>query len=104
MSWTLESAANDLERCVLSGEPPSVDAVAMMVAWARCGMLGRQTCRNVYNESRMNSCINGFECSECGNLIEDCEGYRVEGTFNYCSKCGAVAVGRKPTKMGAFKK
>ena len=104
MSWTLESAANDLERYVLSGEPPSVDAAAMMVAWARCGMVGRQTCRNVYNESRMNSCINGFECSECGNLIEDCEGYRVEGTFNYCSKCGAVVVGRKPTNMGAFKK
>ena len=28
MSWTLESAANDLERYVLSGEPPSMEWVS----------------------------------------------------------------------------
>ena len=92
MSWTLESAANDLERYVLSGEPPSVDAAAMMVAWARCGMVGRQTCRNVYDESKTGACANGFECSECGNVVEDGEGWLVNGTFNYCPRCGTEVV------------
>lgn len=35
---------------------------------------------------------NGFECSECGNVVEDCEGWLVNGVFNYCSKCGAEVV------------
>lgn len=92
MSWTLESAANDLERYVLRGEPPSVDAAAMMVAWARCGMVGRQTCRNVYDESKIGACANGFECSECGNVVEDGEGWLVNGIFNYCPECGREVV------------
>lgn len=55
-------------------------------------LIDRPTCRNVYDENEMGSCINGFECSECGNMVEDYEGYRVSGEFNYCSKCGAVVV------------
>lgn len=55
-------------------------------------LIDRPTCRNVYDENEMGSCINGFECSECGNMVEDYEGYRVNGEFNYCSKCGAVVV------------
>lgn len=55
-------------------------------------LIDRPTCRNVYDENEMGSCINGFECSECGNTVEDYEGYRVSGEFNYCSKCGAVVV------------
>lgn len=55
-------------------------------------LIDRPTCRNVYDENEMGSCINGFECSECGNVVEDYEGYRVSGEFNYCSKCGAVVV------------
>lgn len=55
-------------------------------------LIDRPTCRNVYDENEMGSCINGFECSECGNMVEDYEGYRVRGEFNYCSKCGAVVV------------
>lgn len=55
-------------------------------------LIDRPTCRNVYDENEMGSCINGFECSECGNIVEDYEGYRVNGEFNYCSKCGAVVV------------
>ena len=64
-------------------------------------LIDRQTCWNTYDESEMGSCTNGFRCSECGNKVEDYEGYRVSGEFNYCSKCGAIVVGRKPTRMGA---
>ena len=49
-------------------------------------LIDRPTCRNVYDENEMGSCVNGFECSECGNTVEDYEGYRVSGEFNYCSK------------------
>lgn len=51
----------------------------------------KQTCRNVYKEKRhvMDQCNNGFECSECGNVIEDYEHYSVKGTFNVCPNCGA---------------
>lgn len=55
-------------------------------------LIDRPTCRNVYDENEMGSCINGFECSECGNMVEDYEGYRVSGEFNYCSKCGREVV------------
>lgn len=48
----------------------------------------RETCRNVYNECEMGACDNGFECSVCGNRVEDYEHYAVTGEFNYCSKCG----------------
>lgn len=62
------------------------------VALLLADLIDRPTCRNVYDENEMGSCINGFECSECGNTVEDYEGYRVSGEFNYCSKCGAVVV------------
>lgn len=63
------------------------------VFWGLAELIERPTCRNVYDENEMGSCINGFECSECGNMVEDYEGYRVSGEFNYCSKCGAEVVG-----------
>ena len=51
------------------------------------------TCRNIYIETEgMSCCENGFKCSECGNTVEDYEGYRISGEFNYCSKCGAEVV------------
>lgn len=40
----------------------------------------------------MGGCENGFKCSECGNTVEDYEGFRISGEFNYCSKCGAEVV------------
>lgn len=53
-------------------------------------LIDRPTCRNIYAETvKVGACENGFKCSECGNTVEDCEGYRVSGEFNYCSKCGA---------------
>lgn len=56
-------------------------------------LIDRKTCRNVYVETvTVRACENGFMCSECGNVIEDCEGYYVNGTFNYCSKCGAEVI------------
>ena len=63
-------------------------------------LIDRPTCRNIYAETeKVGGCENGFKCSECGNMVEDYEGYRVSGEFNYCSKCGAIVVGRKPTRM-----
>lgn len=56
-------------------------------------LIDRPTCRNIYAETeKVGGCANGFKCSECGNTVEDYEGYRVSGEFNYCSKCGAVVV------------
>lgn len=51
-------------------------------------LIDRPTCTNVADP------YDGglFECSKCGNMVEDYEGYRVSGEFNYCSKCGAVVV------------
>ena len=46
-----------------------------------------QTCQNVYGESECGACANGFECSACGCRVEDCEGYYVKGTWNFCPKC-----------------
>lgn len=55
-------------------------------------LIDRPTCRNVYDESKCGACENGFECSECGNVVEDGEGWLVNGTFNYCSECGREVV------------
>ena len=91
MSWTLEQSANDLERYVLHGDPPSVDAAAMMVAWARMGVIGRPTCKNI------NEHYDVFECSECHCKVEVMGECRSEygGIFyapflpSYCPSCGA---------------
>ena len=60
-------------------------------AWLVERQKDKRTCRNVYKENRhvMDQCDNGFECSECGNVIEDYEHYGVKGTFNVCPNCGA---------------
>lgn len=56
-------------------------------------LIDRPTCRNIYAETEgMGGCENGFKCSECGNTVEDYEGFRISGEFNYCSKCGAEVV------------
>ena len=55
-------------------------------------LIDRPTCRNVYDETEMGACENGFKCSECGELVEDYEGYRIKGTFNCCPKCGREVV------------
>lgn len=53
-------------------------------------LIDRPTCRNIYAETEgMGGCENGFKCSECGNTVEDYEGYRISGEFNLCPKCGA---------------
>lgn len=60
---------------------------------ALADLIDRPTCRNVYDEVydeyEGGCCENGFKCSKCGELVEDCEGYRVKGTFSYCPNCGA---------------
>lgn len=56
-------------------------------------LIDHPTCRNIYAETeKAGGCENGFKCSECGNMVEDYEGYRISGEFNYCSKCGAEVV------------
>lgn len=55
-------------------------------------LIDRPTCRNVYDETKTGACENGFECSECGGVVEDGEGWLVNGTFNYCPSCGAKVV------------
>ena len=55
-------------------------------------LIDRPTCRNVYDEHEMGACENGFKCSKCGEIVEDYEGYRITGTFNYCPKCGREVV------------
>lgn len=55
-------------------------------------LIDRPTCRNVYDETEEGACKNGFKCSECGELVEDYEGYRITGTFNCCPKCGREVV------------
>lgn len=55
-------------------------------------LIDRPTCRNVYDEYEMGACANGFECSVCGNRVEDFEHYCITGTFNYCPECGAEVV------------
>ena len=55
-------------------------------------LIDRPTCRNVYDEDRLGACANGFECSECHGVVEDCEGYRVTGAFVFCPRCGAEVV------------
>lgn len=51
------------------------------------------TCRNVYPNNEDHHCDNGFRCSACSDTVEDCENYRVSGTWNYCPKCRAKVVG-----------
>lgn len=55
-------------------------------------LIDRPTCRNIYDEDEDGACANGFQCSACGHAVEDYEGYRVLGTWNYCSNCGAEVV------------
>ena len=54
---------------------------------ALADLIDRPTCRNVYDETEMGACENGFECSECGNRVEDLEHCCITGTFNCCPKC-----------------
>ena len=53
-------------------------------------IIDRPTCHNMYDENK--GCANGFTCSTCGHVVEDYEGYRVSGTWNYCPNCGAEVV------------
>lgn len=55
-------------------------------------LIDRPTCHNVYDETEMGACENGFECSECGNRVEDLEHCCITGTFNCCPKCGREVV------------
>ena len=51
-------------------------------------LIDRGVCENVYDESECGACSNGFKCSVCGEVVEDYEGYCVDGTWNFCPGCG----------------
>ena len=86
----------NLFRCTELGRAPEWDGHTPNQAIERIGKLAdlidRPTCRNVYDESKTGACKNGFECSECGGVVEDGEGWLVNGTFNFCPECGARVV------------
>lgn len=65
----------------------------MAIGETVAALIDRPTCRNIYAETvKVGACENGFKCSECWNTVEDYEGYRVSGEFNYCFKCGRKVV------------
>lgn len=51
-------------------------------------LIDRGVCENVYDENECGACSNGFKCSVCGEVVEDYEGYCVDGTWNFCPGCG----------------
>ena len=94
---TLEQAVDKFMKAVRGDIPFSPIRYSVRNLCGLAGILAdlidRPTCRNVYeevyDEYEGGCCENGFKCSKCGELVEDCEGYRVKGTFNYCPNCGA---------------
>jgi hypothetical protein len=75
------------------GQPVDVAATWRDVYRSLANLIDRPTCRNIYAETeKVGGCENGFKCSECGNTVEDYEGYRISGEFNFCSKCGRDVV------------
>lgn len=75
------------------GQPVDVAATWRDVYRSLANLIDRPTCRNIYAETEeVGGCENGFKCSECGNMVEDYEGYRISGEFNLCPKCGAEVV------------
>lgn len=57
-------------------------------------LIDRGVCYNVYDENECGACSNGFKCSVCGEVVEDYEGYCVNGTCNFCPGCGRKVVKR----------
>lgn len=87
----------DLFRCKEIDRAPEWDGHTPDQAIERIGKLvdcktDRPTCRNIYDEDEDGACANGFQCSDCGHVVEDYEGYRVHGTWNYCPNCGAEVI------------
>ncbi len=86
-----------LFRCKEVDRAPEWDGHTPDQAIERIGklvdLIDRPTCRNIYAETeKVGGCENGFKCSECGNMVEDYEGYRISGEFNLCPKCGAEVI------------
>lgn len=82
-----EEFYEELREIVASDLDGSFEGVANSLA----DLIDPQTtpyiCENVYDENECGACRNGFKCSVCGVTVEDCEGYYVNGTWNYCPKC-----------------
>ncbi len=77
MSWNLEQAANDLERYVLRGELPAIDACKVLIDNART----ERTCR--YEST--NRCT--WVCTSCSREVDV-----LHYGYNYCPNCGAKVI------------
>lgn len=79
MAFDSEQAANECAEKRSNRLKSDISAITLIA--------DEQTCENVYDESECGACSNGFKCSVCGVTVEDCEGYYVHGTWNFCPKC-----------------
>lgn len=88
---TLEKAVDKLMKAVYGERPFSSVCYSVRnlcgLGYALADLMDEPTCENVYDENECGACRNGFKCSVCGVTVEDCEGYYVNGTWNYCPKC-----------------
>ena len=92
---TLEKATDKLMKAIYGERPflPVRYSVRNLcgLGYVLADLIDPQTtpyiCENVYDENECGACRNGFKCSVCGVTVEDCEGYYVNGTWNYCPKC-----------------
>lgn len=93
---TLEQAVDKFMKAVCGDIPfsPIRYSVRNLCGLANifADLINRPTCRNIYDEDEDGACANGFQCSACGHVVEDYEGYRVHGTWNYCPNCGAEVI------------
>lgn len=93
MEWMLSKLLGIAKQDMgVFGQPVDVAATWRDVYRSLADLIDRPTCRNIYDESKAGACENGFECSECGNVVEDGGGWLVNGIFDYCSKCGREVV------------
>ena len=86
MSWNLEQAANDLERYVLRGELPAIDACKVLIDNARID----RTCHKelMTTEDYMGAEVEYFGCSWCGEYLSETDCYGLSDGPNYCENCG----------------
>lgn len=82
MTWSVEQAANDLERYVLRKEPPAIEACKVLIGHAR----DVRTCNAVPTMDEIYIRMPA-KCSACGSRMADRD--------RYCANCGEKGVHQK---------